>query len=51
MVLSEGKRVGITAQSWAAIDNLLRKTIEFIDTQKISTVKSLPDSSVKSQQR
>lgn len=39
-LLSEGKRVGITAQSWAAIDNLLRKTIEFIDTQKISTVKA-----------
>ena len=39
-LLSEGKRVGITAQSWAAIDNLLRKTIEFIDTQKVSTVKA-----------
>ena len=39
-LLSEGKRVGITAQSWAAIDNLLRKTIEFIDSQTASSVRA-----------
>ena len=39
-LISEGKRVGITAQSWAAIDNLLKKTIEFSDNQTMNSVKA-----------
>ena len=32
--------MGITAQSWAAIDNLLKKTIEFSDNQTMNSVKA-----------
>ena len=39
-LLSEGKRVGVTAQSWAAIDNLLKKSVEFIDAEKLTSVKA-----------
>ncbi|MEE2682514.1 MAG: AAA domain-containing protein [Actinomycetota bacterium] len=39
-LISKGKRVGITAQSWAAIDNLLRKTVVFSDTQDKNNVRA-----------
>ena len=39
-LISEGKRVGITAQSWGAIDNLLKKTLEFNDSQTVNSVKA-----------
>ena len=39
-LLSEGKRVGVTAQSWAAIDNLMKKSIEFADTENLASVRA-----------